>query len=412
MSAPIPPSPSASTGSPTGSTDDGDALRDDLVERLLEHCAHVCITGEEGPIADAVVERYTALGEEVERVGHSVVVGRPGAGSRAGGPDPSGADRPLVLLVGHLDVVPPTEDDLDARVDVHDGTDVVVGRGTSDMKAGNVIAMRAFEDRQLREESPYELVLVLYAGEEGSAESNELRAVLTAVPWLAEAALAIVLEPTDGQVQLGCLGGLHALLTFRGQQAHSARPWHGRTALTLAGDFLAELDRDHVRDVELDGILYKDVWSATQAWTPGLGPDPRPPASPVRNIIPGTFMVNLNLRFAPSRDEEQAEADIRERVGDRADIEIVDRAPGAPPRLDHPVVRAFVDTVGAEVAAKQAWTDVARFAEIDVPALNYGPGLTAQAHQRGEYVEVAAMVDASRRLDGFLRGGAGTGTDA
>jgi succinyl-diaminopimelate desuccinylase len=384
---------------PTGTATD--TLRHDLVARLLEHCAHVCITGDEGPIADAVVARYIELGEEVERVGHSVVVGRPGTG-------PGAPDRPVVLLVGHLDVVPPTDDDLHARVDTLDGADVVVGRGTSDMKAGNVVAMRAFEDRQLREDSPYDLVLVLYAGEEGSAESNELREVLTRVPWLREASLAIVLEPTDGQVQLGCLGGLHALLTFRGRQAHSARPWHDRNALTLAGEFLTELDRDHVREVTIDGILYRDVWSATQAWTPGLGPDPRPPSSPVRNIIPGAFMVNLNLRFAPSRGEEQAEADLRERVGTRAEIEIVDRAPGAPPRLDHPVVRTFVDTVGAEVAAKQAWTDVARFAEIDVPALNYGPGLTAQAHQRGEYVEVGAMVDAAERLDVFLRGSAPT----
>ena len=56
------------------------------------------------------------------------------------------------------------------------------------------------------------------------------------------------------------------------------------------------------------------------------------------------------------------------------------------------------------MAAKQAWTDVARFAEIGVPALNYGPGRTDQAHQRGEYVEVEAMVTAFERLAGFLRG--------
>lgn len=382
-------------------TDDGPtaSLREDLVHRLLQHCGQVCVTGDEGPIADAVVERYTRLGEQVVRIGHSVVVGRP--------PSPDGGPaRPLVLLVGHLDVVPPTEDDLHPRLATHDGVEVVVARGASDMKSGNVVAMRLFEDRALREESPYELVLVLYSGEEGSADSNELRGVLRQLPWLREAALAIVLEPTDGQVQLGCLGGLHAVLTFRGKQAHSARPWNGRNALTLAGSFLEELDRDHVRDVVIDGILYKDVWSATQAWTPGLGPDPRPSVPAFRNIIPGTFMVNLNLRFAPSRSIEEAEEDIRARVGARADVEIVDRAPGAPPRLGDPIVRAFVDTVGAEIAAKQAWTDVARFAEIDVPALNYGPGLTSQAHQRGEYVPVDAMVDVAERLEAFLRGAA------
>jgi succinyl-diaminopimelate desuccinylase len=365
-------------------------VRGELVARLLEHCSHLCTTGDEGPIADAVVARYEQLGEEVVRVGHSVVVG-----SWSG-------DRPLVLLVGHLDVVPPTDDDRDPRVETRDGQELVVARGASDMKAGNVIAMAAFEDAELRASSPYDLVLLLYAGEEGSADANELRDVLAEVTWLREASLAIVLEPTDGEVQLGCLGGLHALLTFAGQQAHSARPWHGRNALTMAGAFLDELDRDHVREVDVDGIVYRDVWSATQAWTDGLGPGPRPASAPVRNIIPGTFQVNLNLRFAPSRDLDTAEAEVLERVGTRASVEIVDRSPPAPPHLEEPVVQAFVRAVEAPVAAKQAWTDVARFAEVGVPALNYGPGLTGQAHQRGEYVRVDDVVDAHARLVRFL----------
>jgi succinyl-diaminopimelate desuccinylase len=162
----------------------------------------------------------------------------------------------------------------------HRDTEVVVARGASDMKAGNVVAMRAFEDRTLRAASPYDLVLVLYAGEEGPADGNELAGVLAAVPWLTQADLAIVLEPTDGEVQLGCLGSLQAEVVFRGRQAHSARPWHGRNALTMAGGFLTELDADHVQDVEVDGIAFRDVWSATQAWTPGLGPGERPTRSP------------------------------------------------------------------------------------------------------------------------------------
>lgn len=370
------------------------ALRDDLVARLLEHCGHVCTTGDEGPLADAIVARYTDLGEAVTRVGNSVIVGRPRR-------DEEGA-RPLVLLVGHLDVVPPTEDDLEPRVETHDGEEIVVARGASDMKAGNVVAMRAFEDAQLRAASPYELVLLLYAGEEGPAAGNELGDVLAEVTWLRSADLAVVLEPTDGQVQLGCLGGLHAEVVFAGQQAHSARPWHGRNALTAAGAFLAELEADHVRDVEVDGIAYRDVWSATRAWTPGLGPGDAPREG-VRNVIPERFTINLNFRFSPSRGLEQAEREVTERVGDRAQVTIVDRSPPAPPRRDAPLIAAFTAAVDADVAAKQAWTDVARFAEVGVPALNFGPGLTAQAHQRGEYVPVAHVVDAYSRLVRFLQ---------
>ncbi len=358
------------------------SVGDRLAERLLDACALVCTTGDEGPICNAVEGRYRDRGEAVARVGNSVVVGPVGQ-----------PGRPLVLLVGHLDVVPPTDDDRTPRRETVDGEDRVIGRGASDMKGGNVVAMDLFEDPEVRDGSAYQLALVLYAGEEGPDDGNELRAVLGEVDWLHDAALAIVLEPTDLEVQAGCLGGLHALVRFRGRAAHSARPWHGRNALTAAGGFLAELDTLGPRDVDVDGITYRDVFSATQAWTDNA-----------RNVIPGEFVINLNYRFAPSRSLADAEAELVGLVGDRAEVEIIDRAAPAPPRLDAPVMQAFLSSTGAPVTAKQAWTDVARFAEVGVAGVNYGPGLTAQAHQAGEYVPVAALAEAHGTLRRFLLG--------
>lgn len=354
---------------------------DPLVQRLLEHCAVPSVTGSEGPLADLVQARYRERGETVRRIGDSLVVGRPAR------------DRPLVLLVGHLDVVPPTDQDRDPRVEVRGDGPVVVGRGASDMKSGNVVAMACYDDRDLREASAYGLALVLYAREEGAAAENELADVLEEVTWLREAGLAVVLEPTDGEVQVGCLGGLHALVTFRGRQAHSARPWQGENALTGAGDFLTELHATAPVPVEIDGVVFHDVWAATQAFTDNA-----------RNVVPGSFTVNLNYRFAPDRDLATAEAELTERVAGRAEVTVVDRAPPAPPQLDAPLVARFTAAVDAPVTAKQAWTDVARFAELGVPALNFGPGLTAQAHQAGEYVPVAALRTARTRLRRFLLG--------
>jgi succinyl-diaminopimelate desuccinylase len=378
------------------------ALRDDLVARLIAQCAVPSVTGAEAGLADALERHYHDLGEQVVRVGDSLVVGAP---------DP---DRPTVLLVGHLDTVPPTDADAEAREGtLDDGTAVVIGRGTSDMKAGNVVAMHLMEDAALRATSPWSIALLLYAGEEGPASGNELRAVLDAVPWLTDAALAVVLEPTDGRVELGCLGGIHARVTFRGAAAHSARPWQGRNALSGAGEFLAALDRRAPVTRVVDGIDFRDVLVATQAWTGGLGPQER--GSAPMNVVPDRFTVNVNLRFAPSRDLATAEQELRDEVhllaGSLADedadldIEIVDHAPPAPPRRDDAAVTAFVTSVGAAIAGKQAWTDVARFTERGVPALNYGPGATAQAHQRGEWVAIDALCDARVRLAAFLAGG-------
>jgi succinyl-diaminopimelate desuccinylase len=351
---------------------DGGARLERTLLDLLELC---CVTGDEGPIADWIEQRYAARGEEVRRVGHSLVAG-------------SADGRPRVLLVGHVDVVPPTPADRQPKVE----QDRIVGRGTSDMKAGLAVAMDCFEDERLRT-GPYALQLVAYAGEEGSHADNELGPLLESVPELAGAELAVVLEPTDLTVQLGCMGALHAEVAFAGRAAHSARPWQGENALTKAGGFLAALHDRAPEDVVVDGLLFREVMTATQAWTP---------PGHARNVVPDRFTVNVNYRFAPDKSLAQAEEQVRRLVGGAAEVEVTDRAPAGRPRRDSALVTDFVAAVGAEVEPKQAWTDVARFSEIGVPALNYGPGLTAQAHQAGEYVPRENLHTARAALATFL----------
>ncbi len=376
------------------------AVREELVARLLDLCEDPAVTGSERALCDRLEARLRAAGEHVVRVGDSLVAGDPD--------DP----RPRVLLVGHLDVVPPTEDDRVPRVEARDGGDVVIARGAADMHSGNAVGMHLFADAGLRAASPYALALVLYAGEEGPAAGNQLERVLEAVPWLLDATLAVVLEPTGGRVELGCNGVLHAHVTFRGLAAHSARPWLGRNAVTAAGAFLAALGGLEPVDHEVDGLLYRDVVVATRAWTPGLEPGGR--ADGPGNVVPERFTVDLNHRFAPSRDLATAEAELLARIagllGDAdAEVAVVDRSPAAPPHRSAPAVVALIGIVGGEVAAKQGWTDVARFAERGVPALNLGPGITEQAHRRGEHVAVEAMVAVARALRTFLVGGPGAG---
>ena len=354
------------------------ATTERLVDLLVELVDMPCVTGDEKPIADWLAERYERRGDAVARIGHSLVVGE------------VSDDRPVVLLVGHTDVVPPTDGDIPARV----AGDTVIGRGTSDMKAGLAVAMDVYEDHT-RHDGPVQLLLVAYAGEEGPAAGNELRAVLDARPALADAALGIVLEPTDLQVQLGCMGGLHAHVVVRGRAAHSARPWQGRNALTAAAPLLAALGTHEAVDRTVDGLPFRDVLTATRAWTDNA-----------HNVVPDRFTINVNYRFAPDRTVADAEAELQRMLADLAgeevDVTIVDRAPPAPPHREHPMVQAMAAAAAHRVAAKQAWTDVARLAAVGVPALNYGPGLTSQAHQAGEYVPIANVTHARSVLATFL----------
>ncbi len=333
-----------------------------LEDTLLALCAIPSFTGEEGPLCDDVQARCVrVLGESrVARDGHSLVVEAPA---------PQGL--PRVVLAGHLDVVR-TEHDGPPRLD----GDKAYGAGAADMKSGLAVMLHLLDDIARGRALRYAPTFVFYEREEGPYLENRLGDLLENFPALREAALAVCLEPSGNEMQLGCVGSLHARVHFRGRTAHSARPWQGENAIHKAGEFLQRLGARGVTELTLDGMTYREVISATLA-EGGRG----------RNVIPDRFTLNVNHRFAPGRTDVDAEADLRALVDGAADLEVYDRSPSAPPFATHPLVQHLAACGVTGVAPKQAWTDVARFALHGVAAVNLGPGTAAQAHQRNEWTD-------------------------
>jgi succinyl-diaminopimelate desuccinylase len=204
--------------------------------------------------------------------------------------------------------------------------------------------------------------------------------------------LAVCLEPSDNRLQLGCMGSLHATVTFEGRTAHSARPWEGENAITKAGAFLSELSARAPHEVTLDGMLFKEVISPTLA-KGGRG----------RNIVPDSFELNVNYRFAPGKTPEQALAELEQLVAERARVVATDLSPAGRPHRSHPLVQKLAASGVRAVERKQAWTDVARFDQVGVPAVNLGPGLNAQAHQPNEYTDLSLMAEGYHIFERFLQ---------
>src|SRR5262249_44167227 len=110
-----------------------------------------------------------------------------------------------------------------------------------------------------------------------------------------------------------------------------------------------------------------------------------------RNVVPDRFILNVNHRFAPDRTLEDARREVLDRVAGRAQGEFTDLSPAAMPNAGHPLVRALANAGVRAVEPKRAWTDVARFAERGVAAVNFGPGENAQAHQKNESTSLALV---------------------
>jgi succinyl-diaminopimelate desuccinylase len=198
------------------------------------------------------------------------------------------------------------------------------------------------------------------------------------------------MEPTDGQVEAGCQGTLRVRATVPGRRAHSARGWLGENAIHAAAPLLTRLVAYDPRAVEIDGCTYREGLNAVRIEGGVAG-----------NVVPDACTVLVNFRFAPDRSEQQAYDHVRE-VLSEWDVELTDSAPGALPGLSAPAAQHFVAAIGTTPVAKYGWTDVARFAALGIPAVNFGPGDPNLAHTREEHVDVRKIESAERALRGYL----------
>jgi succinyl-diaminopimelate desuccinylase len=342
-----------------------DADSTKLAETTLALCSIASVTGDERAIADELERRLRALpGVRVRRVGESVIAEK-GSG-------------PAIGLFGHSDTVLPASDQ---PLCIEDGR--VFGCGASDMKGGLAVMLALLADAELQAS----LRCVFYDREEGPASESGLLPLLEGDHAVdRDLKLALCLEPTDNRVEAGCVGGLHARVSFRGRRAHSARPWQGDNAIYGSIALLTALRDRPRRTVEIDGLTFYEVMSATMGNTQNS-----------RNVVPDLFSLNVNFRYAPGRSDADAIAELRELVAantkDEVELEIIDIAPAGAVRLDEPTLRAWIDRRKLPIAAKQAWTDVARLCARGLAAVNFGPGATAEAHQARESIAISALAE-------------------
>ena len=358
------------------------------------------VSGQEGPLADAVEAALRSAGFgsvpalEILRDGDAVC-----ARTRLGLPQ-------RVVLAGHLDTVP-IADNVPGRTESRDGVEVVWGRGSVDMLGGCAAALAlACEAGPLIAAGAHaaltaDVTWIFYDHEEVASHLNGLGRLQCNHPhWLA-GDLALLGEPTAAHVEGGCNGTLRVIARFPGRAAHSARAWMGSNAIHAMAPVIERI-ADYGNPVELvDGLEFRESLSVV-----------RVEGGIANNVIPEAASMTVNYRFAPSKRADDALEWVRSLFeGTDATIEVDDLCEGARPGADSPVAERFLAVArrvaaeaGAELglAAKVGWTDVARFTQVGVPAMNFGPGDPLLAHTRDEHAPVSDIVRVHRTLRAFL----------
>lgn len=370
---------------PEGSLD----LTADPVELARALCDIPSVSGDEARIADTIedaLEPFTHL--QVTRVGNTLIARTELGRARR------------VAIAGHLDTVP-INDNVPSRmitIDEAEGAsrspampagEYLWGRGSVDMKSGVAVQLHLAATLV---DPLVDITWMWYEHEEIDAERNGLTVLARERPDLFDADFAILGEPTSGEIEGGCNGSIRAEIIARGRRAHSARSWTGENAVHRLAPALDTLAAFEPATVRVDGLDYREGLNAVGIRGGVAG-----------NVIPDEAAIHVNYRFAPDATVEQAIDRIRSWFPGY-EIEVLDASAPARPGLDAPIAQEFVAAVGSDPRPKYGWTDVARFSQMGVPAVNYGPGDPHKAHADDEACLVEDIVRVERGLRSWLSG--------
>lgn len=305
-----------------------------------------------------------------------------------------GTGGPVLILLGHTDVVPPGPIDAwtsDPFVPtVRDG--LLYGRGTADMKASVaafVIALERFVAEH--PDHPGTVGLLLTSDEEGDAidgvpkVANLFRERGQRIDW------CITGEPSSKEklgdlLRVGRRGTLSASLTVKGIQGHVAYPEKARNPIHQAMPALTELAArrwdEGYENFPATSLQISNLHAGTGA----------------NNVIPGELQVAFNLRFNPNWRAEQLEAECAA-ILDRHGLEYDLRwhrggepfyTPEGPLRAAaREVLTAFAGAPPEENTA--GGTSDARFiAPLGAQCIEIGP-VNASIHKVDEHVSVADL---------------------
>lgn len=350
-----------------------------LVELTMAICDIESVSGNETSLANAIHNALSQVGHlEVFRDGDAVIA-RTNLGREQ-----------RVVIAGHIDTVP-VKDNLPTRLMHFEREQVIFGRGSVDMKGGVAVMLNLAASLS----NPHrDITWVFYDHEEVAAELNGLARIAANRPELLRGDFAVLCEPTSGLIEGGCNGSIRVEVLATGKRAHSARPWMGENAIHKLSVALNRLNEYQPETVSVDALDYRESLNAVLV-SGGVA----------TNVIPDEAKLTVNYRFAPSRSLAEAETRLRDFFSDY-EVKVVDASAGARPGMHHAIAQEFASAAAVEVRPKYGWTDVARFAELGIPAVNYGPGDPNLAHADNEHLPVGHLFDVERGLRSWLSVGA------
>jgi succinyl-diaminopimelate desuccinylase len=296
------------------------------------------------------------------------------------------ADRPCIVLHGHIDVVPGHPEQFEARFE----GDRLIGRGAYDMKGALAAMLVVFAGMQEQEDIRVRLGVV--ADEESEEDTDRGSDHLVDSGFIGD--FAITGEPTNLHIGVEAKGVLAVRLGVSGRAAHGATPWEGDNAVLKALDVFRSIEslpfaRESSELFDRPSINLGRIWGGDAL-----------------NKVPDRCVIDVDIRYLPGQDP----ATIMAQIGELQDSEILGNFIRAPAIVDResPFVAALHEAAAPHhveapmTVGRDGASDAVSFLRVGVPAVEFGPQ-GAGHHGPEEWVSLSSLDSYRQTLDTFLR---------
>ena len=297
-----------------------------------------------------------------------------------------GAQKPTVVLHGHLDVVPGHEEQFEPHIE----GDRLYGRGAYDMKGGLAAMMCAVRDLAAQDDVRVHFVCV--SDEESDEQCQRASDHLVQRGYTGD--FAITGEPTDLHIGVQAKGVLAVRLCVSGRSAHGSTPWVADNASVKAVDVF--------RTIESLPFMRESSDLFDRPST-SLG---RIVGGDAVNRVPDMCTIDLDIRYLPGQEPEAILAAIGAQP-DATITKVFHREPIVVSR-DEPYVQVLAEAVSnttpvrdSIAVGRDGTSEVVSFLEAGVPAVEFGPSGDGH-HGPEEWVSIESLEQYRRALVEFV----------
>jgi acetylornithine deacetylase len=385
--------------------------RDHYINLLQEWVQHPTLSGEEYELQQKIADSLKAAGFDVDMWEPDIELikdhpaftserksfeGSPNVCATLKG---TGGGRSL-LLNGHVDVVPEGaleqwEHDPFSGL-IEDGK--MFGRGTTDMKAGNVALLAAVEAVQyLNVPLKGDLIFQSVVEEETGGAGT-----LSAIERGYRADAAIIPEPTEMKIVPKQQGSTWFRVTVSGISAHAGTRFEGISALEKSWkvyDTLMSLENE--RNIRLQDPMFKNIKIPIPINVGKIQGGSWPSSVPSQVIMEGRYGIGPDETIAEAKKELEQALHRLEQYDEffkKYPVEVewfgASWIPGAVD-LPHPLVDILTNTFEKTqqqqpvIQASNWGTDGGMLTQYaGTPSIIFGPGTTSMAHFPNESVEL------------------------